>query len=109
MRIPPDAILPEEKITQYLLVSRPKDDQSKFLALAGFTLENATKLREAIVNLINVAEAIEDGSNRFGVFYRAEGILAGVNGINLSVVTIWIQRYNDNRFQFVTLKPKRNR
>ena len=36
MRIPDDAIIPEEKLTRYLLVPHPSDDKSKFLAQAGF-------------------------------------------------------------------------
>lgn len=32
MRIPPDAIIPMEKLTAYLLVAREWDDKSKFLA-----------------------------------------------------------------------------
>ncbi|MBD2204797.1 hypothetical protein H6G33_13520 [Calothrix sp. FACHB-1219] len=39
MKIPPDAIIADEKITRYLLVPREQDDKSKFLAQAGFTLK----------------------------------------------------------------------
>jgi len=107
VKIPAHAIIPEDKLTRYLLIFRDKDDKSKFLAQAGFTLDNAASLRKALVNLITLQEAIEDGRNDYGIFYRVEGMLEGVNGINLAVVTIWIQRYIDNRFQFVTLKPKK--
>jgi hypothetical protein len=37
-------------------------------------------------------EAIEEKSNEYGIFYQAEGELIGVNGVSLSVVTIWLQR-----------------
>jgi hypothetical protein len=40
MRIPSDAIIPDEKLTKYLLVPRHWDDNSRFLHRAGFTLEN---------------------------------------------------------------------
>jgi hypothetical protein len=33
------------------------------------------------------------------------GELVGVNGVALSVVTIWLQQQIDGQFQFVTLKP----
>ena len=36
MKIPEDAIIPMEKLTAYLLLPRPGDDKSKFLAQAGF-------------------------------------------------------------------------
>jgi hypothetical protein len=48
MRIPvEEAMIPREKLTQYLLVSRLEDDKSKFLAQAGFTLENPDVLVKA--------------------------------------------------------------
>lgn len=40
MRIPEDAVIPEDKITRYLLVQQARNDKSKFLAQAGFTQEN---------------------------------------------------------------------
>jgi hypothetical protein len=40
VKIQDTAIIPEEKITRYLLVPRIKDDKSKFLAQAGFTQDN---------------------------------------------------------------------
>ena len=109
MQIPSKAIIPEDKLTRYLLVFRDKDDKSKFLAQAGFTLENAASLQKAIIQLITVEDAIRDGKNEYGIFYRVEGMLEGVNGINLAVVTIWILRYIDDCFQFVTLKPRKDR
>jgi len=38
MRIPPDAVIDERKLTDYLLVPRPWDDKSAFLRQAGFVL-----------------------------------------------------------------------
>ncbi|WP_323713199.1 DUF6883 domain-containing protein [Gloeocapsopsis dulcis] len=52
-------------------------------------------------------EAAEDGNNEYGVFYRVEGDLQGVNGRNLAVVTIWLRWHLNGQFRFVTLKPKR--
>jgi hypothetical protein len=36
-----------------------------------------------------------------------EGELIGTNEVNLSVTTIWLQRQIDCKFQFVTLKPRK--
>ena len=44
----PSAIIPDAKITKYLLVPLPKDDKSKFLAQAGYTLNNWRRLKEDI-------------------------------------------------------------
>jgi hypothetical protein len=105
VRIPKDAIIPDDKITRYLLVQKARNDKSKFLAKAGFTPENPEKLRAAIQLLVETGEPAEDRSNEYGIFYQVIGELVGVNGVILPVVTIWLQRRIDGKFQFVTLKP----
>ena len=105
MRIPPDAVLPMEKLTGYLLVARQWDDKSKFLAQGGFTKENPHLLLNAIRELAATTEVVEDGINPYGVFLRAEGILRGPGEKTLPVVTIWLQSRADGRVRFVTLKP----
>jgi hypothetical protein len=108
MKIPADAIIPSEKLTRYLLIPKPQDDKSKFLAKGGFTLDNPDDLLTAIRQLIQKENAQQDGVNEYGIFYRVEGYLKGINNYNLAVITIWIQWYKDKSFHFVTLKPKKN-
>lgn len=105
MRIPEDLIIPDSKITHYLLVQKARNDKSKFLAQAGFTQANSGALKAAIQAQAIAREAIEDRSNEYGTFYQVEGNLVGPNGVKLSVVTVWLQRRIDDKFQFVTLKP----
>jgi hypothetical protein len=50
-------------------------------------------------------EAIKERSNEYGIFHQVKGELTGVNGVSLSVITVWLQRQIDGKFQFVTLKP----
>ena len=107
MKIPDNAVIPEEKLTRYLLVPRPKDDKSKYLAQAEFTQANPEDLLSAIRQLIATNEAVEDNINEYGVFYLVEGNLQGINNRNLAVVTVWLQSKYDESFRFVTLKPKR--
>jgi hypothetical protein len=105
MRIPEDLTIPDAKITQYLLVPKARNDKSRFLAQAGFTQENPEALNLAIQRQAMDKEAIKEKSNEYGIFYQVEGELIGVNGFSLSVVTVWLQRRVDGKFQFVTLKP----
>jgi hypothetical protein len=107
MRIPADeAIIPSEKLTQYLLVARVEDDKSRFLAQGGFTSENPGDLETAIRQLIRENDAVQDRVNEYGEYYRVVGDLTGVNERILRVVTIWIVKArSDGRFRFVTLKP----
>lgn len=105
MRVPANALIPAEKLTHYLLQPRPWDDKSAFLAQAGFSLDNPAQLERAIRALTAANEAIEDGINEYGTFYRIEGNLGGPDGRSLQVVLIWLQWKLDSTFHFVTLKP----
>lgn len=108
MKILEDAVIPEEKLTRYLLVPRIKDDKSKFLAQAGFTQDNPNDLLNAIKQLALITDAVEDNINEYGVFYTVTGDLQGLNGRSLPVVTVWLQSINDGSFRFITLKPKKD-
>lgn len=107
MRIPADAVIPQEKLARYLLVSRPWDDKSKFLAQAGFSSNNADALEDSIRRMVATCDAVEDGTNDYGTFFRVEGDLEGPSGQTLQVVLIWLQWKVDSSFHFVTLKPRR--
>jgi hypothetical protein len=107
VKISEDLIIPDAKITHYLLVQKARNDKSKFLAQAGFTQETSEALKAAIQTQAVAREAVEERSNEYGTFYQVEGDLVGPNGMNLSVVTVWLQRRIDDKFQFVTLKPRK--
>jgi hypothetical protein len=87
MLIPEDLIIPDAKITQYLLVLKARNDKSRFLAQAGFTQENPEALELAIQKQAMDEEAIEEKSNEYGTFYQIAGELVGVNGVSLSVIS----------------------
>ena len=94
MKIPNDAIIPERKITQYLLVFKAKDDKSKFLAQAGFTQENPDLLEAAIRDLANRVEAVVDDQNEYGTFFLVVGKINGTENRKLSVITVWLLCHN---------------
>ena len=72
VKIPVDAIIPEPKLTQYLLVHRSREDKSKFLTQGGFTQENSAELERAIRQLIAENDAVEDRTDRFGTFTKSK-------------------------------------
>jgi len=106
MKLQGNIIIPDAKLTQYLLVPRQEDDKSKYLAQAGFTQDNPDQLKQAVLTLIQTYDAISDRQDKYGTYYRVEGDLIG-SICTLSVVTVWIDRAEDRNIQFVTLKPKR--
>jgi hypothetical protein len=101
--LPQDATIPEEKLTKYLLVLLSKDDKSKFLAQAGYTLENWQQLEQDLRAkvLTQLAELIE--TNRYGKKYLIRARFRGTNGVELSTLTIWM--VTDGTTRFVTLVP----
>lgn len=101
--LPQDTVIAEEKLTKYLLVPLPKDDKSKFLAQAGYTLDNWQQLKQdlRVQVLSQPAELIE--TNRYGRKYAIRACLRGVNGIELNILTIWMLTNDTTRF--VTLVP----
>ncbi|MBI3795165.1 MAG: hypothetical protein HY280_10650 [Nitrospinae bacterium] len=107
MRLSSDVVIPDEKLTKYLLVHRLWDDKSKFLGLAGFTKDNPTELKKALVVLARDCEAIYDGDSEYGEFFRTEGVLMGPNGRALKVTAVWLRWKADGQVRFVTLKPRR--
>ncbi|MGF1522662.1 MAG: DUF6883 domain-containing protein [Leptolyngbyaceae cyanobacterium] len=103
MLLPQNAIIAEEKLTQYLLVRLPKDDKSKFLAQAGYTLDNWQQLEQDLRTqvLTQTAEFVE--TTRYGKKYAIAACLRGPNGVEISVLTIWMVTNGTTRF--VTLVP----
>jgi len=57
VKIPEDAIIPDAKLTRYLLVLRPRNDKSKFMAQAGFIVENSPDLVAALRQLTRLNNA----------------------------------------------------
>jgi len=55
MRLPADTVIPDDKITKYLLVRRPRGDKSVWLESAGYSLEAreqlASDLRAQLLSL----------------------------------------------------------
>ncbi len=106
MKLSHNAVIAEAKLTKYLLVWRNADDKSKFLEQAGYTLENWQQLEADLRNQILPLEAVpSDEPNRFGDVYEIRGLLRGVNGIDLAVLTIWMIEYETKVTKFITLYP----
>ncbi|MGV0028854.1 DUF6883 domain-containing protein [Phormidesmis priestleyi] len=86
-----DAIIATAKLTKYLLVWRATDDKSKFLDQAGYGQENWQQLEADLRSQILPLDATPSKElNRFGDVYEIRGVLVGVNGIALEVLTIWM-------------------
>ncbi|MGB7088388.1 MAG: DUF6883 domain-containing protein [Phormidesmis sp.] len=98
-----DAIIASEKLTNYLLIPLPKDDKSKFLANAGYTLDNWKQLEHDLRTQVLTKPARFLGNSRYGRKYEIRACLKGRNGNPVDVLTIWMIANGTARF--VTLVP----
>ena len=97
-------IIAPEKLTDYLLMQRPRGDKSGYLQRGGYTEDHAETLRDALIDLAATGDAEESRSDRFGTRYKLPGQLKCPNGRTLGVVTIWMRKA-DGRFHFIMLVP----
>ncbi len=105
MRLPPNTIIARKKVTDYLLRHRLEDDKSGFLALAGYTLQEADRLTNDLRTQLLPLEAELFDQTEYGPKYRIRGTLTGPNGRVLRVVTIWMKEDATGETKFVTLLP----
>jgi len=108
MKLPPDALIARRKLDEYLLRHRDEDDKSGFLALAGYTLQNADQLLNDLrAQLLHLDAELFD-QTEYGPKYRIRGTLTGPNGRALCVVTIWMKEEATGQTKFVTLLPDKS-
>ena len=107
MKLRVDAIITEEKITEYLLKWRPDNDKSQFLSRAGYTQANWRNLLQDIRNQILPLEAEFLQNTAYGLLWNIRGTLKGPNGVTIRVVTIWMDEKYTGMTKFITLFPDR--
>lgn len=109
MKLPADSEIPLPKLTQYLLVPLARGDKSKFLARAGYTLENPFALMTDLRSQILPLDAVPAESTEFGEFFEICGVLRGPNAVTLRVKTVWIREPLQGKTRLVTLVPDRSK
>ena len=105
MKLPADTIIARRKLDEYLLRHRAEDDKSGYLALAGYTLENAERLIHDIRTQLLPLDAQLFDETEYGTKYRIRGVLSGPKGRRLRVLSIWMKENATGETKFVTLLP----
>jgi hypothetical protein len=109
MKLPPDSVISEEKITRYLLVPLARGDKSAFLPHAGYSQENPRQLLHDLQSQILPLDASAAGDNKFGRYFEVRGTLRGPNGVAVKVRTIWMTEHLSRTAKFVTLIPDKRK
>ncbi|MCB8946238.1 MAG: hypothetical protein H6658_21035 [Ardenticatenaceae bacterium] len=106
-KLPPDTIIAPAKLRDYLLVWRGKDDKSKWLATAGYTVNNWIQLQQDLRAQILPLEAAFVEETRFGQMFEIKGALTGPNGKQLFLRSFWLLESDTEQTKFITLYPDR--
>jgi hypothetical protein len=100
LKLKPDAIITEEKISEYLLKWRADNDKSQFLRRAGYTQANWRNLLQDIRSQILPLNRI---SAKHTYIMEDSSTLKTKRG-NLRVVTIWMdEKYTDDKVHHFSL------
>ncbi|MDQ6756185.1 MAG: hypothetical protein M3004_04535 [Bacteroidota bacterium] len=92
--------IPLEKITEYLLAKKEKNDKSKFLQSLGYSLKNWQDLLMEIKNIALKNDMVLERRSVFGNLYSIRGKLK-----NKLIITIWLKQVNKDIYRFITLYP----
>jgi hypothetical protein len=105
MKLPDNTLIAPEKLTQYLLVLKKRNDKSKWLAQIGYTLENWQDLENDLRLQILSLEATAIETTQYGQTYEIRDNLTGPNGKTVVVVTIWMTEIATGVTKFITMYP----
>jgi Domain of unknown function (DUF6883) len=109
MKLPEDTLIAYDKLTQYLLISKRRNDKSQWLAKAGYTLENWQVLETDLRNQILTIDATPIEKTKYGQMFEISGKLVGPKGNSLSVITIWMTEIEKKTTKFITMYPDKRR
>ena len=105
MKLPPESVIRDRKLKEYLLSPRVEDDKSGFLAIAGYTANHWQELESDLRKLAEENDAELTRSTVYGDMYEVKGSLVGPNGKTLHMITVWIRLKANSETRFVTLVP----
>ncbi len=105
MKLPSTTVIAPEKIRVYLLSARKRNDKSRWLAKAGYKLENWERLEKDLRTQLLSRDAVITEKTKYGIMYEIKGILNGPNGRTLSVRSIWMKEHRSKITKFITMFP----
>ncbi|MBI5606631.1 MAG: hypothetical protein HY879_25145 [Deltaproteobacteria bacterium] len=109
MKLPEDTLIAHEKLTQYLLTPRKRNDKSQWLAQAGYSLNNWEALENDLRDQILSKDVTLLEITEFGKLFEIRGNLIGPNGKKLPVCTIWLTEFGTGNTKFITMYPSKRR
>jgi hypothetical protein len=101
------AVVPREKVVDYLLSLSHRDGRPKavFFGRFGFSADNWQALADALIRHANDHEVARTEDSPFGTRYVVEGIMAMADGRDAFVRSIWFIDTGAEVPRFVTAYP----
>lgn len=109
MKLSIETVITPEKIINYLLIAKKRNDKSKWLNDAGYTQENWQRFENDLRTQILSLDAVQTAQNEYGQMDEIRGTLSGPNGKTLHVCSIWMQEYQTGLTKFITIYPDKRR
>jgi len=102
-----EAIVTEEKITDYLLSeSHPVGKaKARYFKKIGYSEKNVAQLSEDLIKIAVSNAVSEEVSTLFGIKYIVDGDVVSPTGIKARLRTVWIIETGENLPCFVTAYP----
>lgn len=98
------AVVDVKKLSEYCLNPEHPDGQHKarvFKAALGIRLENVEELKLALLEAIQVNEAITDKSNQYGQKYVVDFTMVRMQQ-QATIHSVWIVKHSENFARLVT-------
>jgi hypothetical protein len=109
MKLPTDSLISPEKLTNYLLAPRKRNDKSQWLLQGGYSAGNWRILEKNLRSQFLSLDAVPAEDTPFGQFYEIAGELVGPNGNHLAAITIWMVEKATGIIKFITMYPDKGR
>lgn len=101
------AVVPQAKITEYLLSFSHRDGRSKavFFSRFGFAVDAWQTLADALIRHAEEYDVAKTEASQFGLRYVIEGALAAPDGRRPNVRVVWFIENKDSAPYLVTAYP----
>ncbi len=102
-----EAYIPEAKLSSYLLNHAHPQNKGKaqFFNLAGYNLTTINSLRKTLLAFACLGAVTSEQPNQEGTKYVVVGMIAGANGKQYELRTVWVVEPPNNYPRLVTAYP----
>ncbi len=101
------AVVPKEKLTEYLLSESHPDGAPKaeFFLRFGYTVDNCQALAQALLNHASEHDILKEEVTPFGVRYVIDGPFTGADGRRPNLRSVWFIDTGTDLPRLVTAYP----